>query len=262
MVGAASNDHPVYRSPIASCDGFRSMQFEPLPGSYAEVRALSELWAPRSGTAAAPDTLLLTGTAASEASFKAFAPGSRVVHLATHGFYVGDRCDVVARQPLTSKTPDSDPVTSSFTVDRPVLVSGLALAGANRREEAGLDREVEDGIVTAEEIASLDLRSVEWIVLSGCETALGDLRDGEGVLGLRRAFRIAGAQALIMSLWRVEDEATRVWMEELYRARAQGRSTAEAVRLASLRRVEAARSEGKSTHPLFWGAFVAAGDWR
>jgi CHAT domain-containing protein len=125
------------------------------------------------------------------------------------------------------------------------------------------DEDAEDGVLTAEEIASLDLTAVDWVVvLSACETGVGRLRAGEGVLGLRRAFQTAGADSLIMSLWRVEDDATTFWMQSLYEARLVGRSTAEAVRDASLKSLEDARAAGRNTHPFTWGAFVATGDWR
>ena len=99
-------------------------------------------------------------------------------------------------------------------------------------------------------------------MLSACETGIGKVVDGEGVLGLRRAFQIAGASTLVMSLWAVEDEAARRWMRELYGARLAGDGTAEAVRRAQLAVLETRRRTGQSTHPFYWGAFVAAGDWR
>ena len=83
------------------------------------------------------------------------------------------------------------------------------------------------------------------------------------MFGLRRAFQIAGAGTLIMSLWSVEDESTRSWMTSLYEARlSDGLNTSESVRKASVSVLEARREQGKSTHPFYWGAFVAAGDWR
>ncbi len=85
---------------------------------------------------------------------------------------------------------------------------------------------------------------------------------GEGILGLRRTFTIAGARTLLMSLWPVTDHDAREWIEELYRARLRGRSTAEAVRDGSLAILNSRRRAGVSAHPFFWGAFVAAGDWR
>ena len=141
------------------------------------------------------------------------------------------------------------------------LLSGLALAGANHRAAALPG--VEDGILTAEEIATLPLSGVEWVVLSACDTGVGSLQVGEGVFGLRRAFRIAGARTLIMSLWPVEDRSARVWMRALYEGRMTlGLDSAEAVRHASLVTLRGRRSSGESTHPLFWGGFVAVGDWR
>jgi CHAT domain-containing protein len=145
--------------------------------------------------------------------------------------------------------------------ENPLLLSGLVLAGANHRSLAA-DNE-DDGILTAEEIASLDLSGVEWAVLSACETGVGDIRVGEGVFGLRRAFQTAGAGTLIMSLWSVDDESTRSWMKSLYEARLiDGLDTAESVRRASLAVLHERRARKQSTHPFFWGAFVGAGDWR
>ncbi len=142
-----------------------------------------------------------------------------------------------------------------------MLLSGLVLAGANHRGAAGFDED--DGILTAEEIAAMDLSGVEWAVLSACDTGVGEIENGEGVFGLRRAFQVAGARTLIMSLWSVEDQATRVWMHALYEGRLlKGFGTAEAVREASLRALRDRREKGQSTHPFFWGAFIAAGDWR
>jgi CHAT domain-containing protein len=140
-------------------------------------------------------------------------------------------------------------------------MSGLALAGANRRAAAATDDE--DGILTAEEVSAMNLDGVEWAVLSACDTGLGEVRAGEGVFGLRRAFQIAGVRTVIMSVWSVDDEATRVWMRALYQNRLQRRlNTAEAMRAASLNVLRDRRARGQSTHPFFWGAFVAAGDWR
>jgi CHAT domain-containing protein len=147
------------------------------------------------------------------------------------------------------------------TGDNPLLLSGLALAGANHREQAG--PEEDDGILTAEEIAAMNLSGVEWAVLSACETGVGKVEAGEGVFGLRRAFQMAGAGTLIMSLWSVEDESARQWMRALYEGRLVKKlSTAESVRAASLEVLHSRREKGQSRHPFFWAGFVAAGDWR
>ena len=145
--------------------------------------------------------------------------------------------------------------------ENPLILSGLALAGANHR--AGSAPGDEDGILTGEEIAATDLSGVEWAVLSACSTGVGEVQTGEGVLGLRRAFEVAGAGTLIMSLWPIKDESAREWMRGLYQARLlERKGTAEAVREASLTVLRARREARKSTHPFHWGGFVATGDWR
>ena len=101
------------------------------------------------------------------------------------------------------------------------------------------------------------------MVLSACDTGVGEVRTGEGVFGLQRAFTLAGAKTLVMSLWSVEDESARRWMRALYEARLlEGMATAEAVREASLTVLRERRARRESTHPFCWAAFVAAGDWR
>ena len=118
----------------------------------------------------------------------------------------------------------------------------------------------EDAVLTAEEAAGLDLAGVEWAVLSGCDTGMGDVEDGDGVFGLRRAFQVAGARVVIMSLWPVDDESAHLLMRGIYTSRfASGQPTAEAVRSASLEVLRARRAGGESDHPFYWAAFVAAG---
>src|SRR5262249_11331324 len=143
----------------------------------------------------------------------------------------------------------------------PLLLTGLAFAGANHRHTAG--PEDDDGILTAEEIAGMNLEGVDWAVLSACDTGLGEIKSGEGVLGLMRAFQIAGARTVIMSLWPVEDNSARRWMTTLYTHRfVRGLDTAVSVRDASLQVLRRRRAKGQSTHPFYWAGFVAAGDWR
>ena len=121
----------------------------------------------------------------------------------------------------------------------------------------------DDGILSAEEVAGLNLEGVEWAVLSACDTGLGTVVSREGVLGLRRAFQVAGVRTVIMSLWSVDDRATLEWMERLYESRFRGNlSTIEAMRDASVRVIRDRRSKGVSTNPFYWAAFVAFGDWR
>jgi len=242
------------------CAGTDSLKFDPLPGAAAEAEEVGSLWSAASrGGGAAETSLLLKGRDASEANLSRAAPGKRVLHLATHAFFIPTRCDGTT-EGGPGEAPDAKTAPGRLQAGTPLRVAGLALAGANRRS-AGVEGP-DDGLLTGEEISSLDLDGVEWIVLSGCRTGIGLARAGEGIFGLRRSFQIAGARTLVMSLWPVSDNDTQAWMAELYRGRAAGAATADAVRAASRRIVEQRRKAGVTEHPFFWGAFVAAGDWR
>ncbi len=247
------------------CAARSALTFTPLPGSLAEAEQVRSLWARRA--AGRPDgglpVVVLTGADASEANLIRSAPGKRVVHLATHAFFVPSRCPE-GGAPGNSTGSGSRGVAAESRLESgtPLRVSGLALAGANRSSVTPPASGEDDGLLTGEEVASLDLSEVEWVVLSGCETGVGLARAGEGILGLRRSFQVAGARTLILSLWAVSDNDPRLWMEELYAARISGLATAEALREASRRVIAARRQAGVTTHPYSWGAFVAAGDWR
>jgi CHAT domain-containing protein/tetratricopeptide (TPR) repeat protein len=249
---AAPAEDSTFRSPSSPCLG----RFASLPGSGAEVAEIGALWRKdRSGPATEQDeaqVLTLTGADATEAALKRLAPGRKTVHLATHGFFLSGPCGDGA----AVRGPSSVPAEES-----PLLLSGFAMAGAN--DSSGAGRGEEDGILTAEEIASLDLQGVEWAVLSGCKTGVGRIKPGEGVIGLRRAFAVAGARSVIMSLWPVEDESARQWMTALYRHRlVEKLGTAQAVRAASLDVLRSRRARGQSASPFYWAAFIGSGDWR
>jgi CHAT domain-containing protein len=112
----------------------------------------------------------------------------------------------------------------------------------------------EDGVLTAEDVVSLDLRNTELVVLSACETGLGEVQVGEGVFGLRRAFILAGAKTLVMSLWKVPDQQTQDLMIDFYHRILAGEPRAEALRQAQL------AMKQKYPEPLYWGAFICQGD--
>ncbi|WP_257388547.1 CHAT domain-containing protein, partial [Tahibacter caeni] len=139
-------------------------------------------------------------------------------------------------------------------------------ARAALAREAGLVLSGErgsNGLLLGADVSTLTLDGVAWVVLSACDTGLGARLGDEGVFGLRRAFRLAGARTVLMSLWPVDDAATSAWMEALYRARLQqSQDTVAAVAAADLAVLEARRSRGESVHPFYWAGFVAAGDWR
>jgi CHAT domain-containing protein/tetratricopeptide (TPR) repeat protein len=248
---------PGSNAPQTDCPDFRTIEFTPLPETTLEAKEVVALW---NGPGKA---ILLTGSGATEAAFKRDAPGRRVLHLATHGFFLASICSgrqgargiggLSTGEPKQPARPKRQQVT-------PLRLSGFALANANSRNQA--TPEQDDGILTAGEVASLNLATVDLAVLSGCDTGLGEIQVGEGVLGLRRAFQVAGVKTTVMSLWEVEDLSTREWMKRFYEARFQRHDrVADCIRAASLGMLGERRAAGLSTSPFYWAAFVAAGDW-
>jgi CHAT domain-containing protein len=196
---------------------------------------------------------VLLGAEASEERFKREAPDKRILHLATHGFFLQEQC-------ASALSVESGEEPAAAVGDNPLLLSGLVLAGANRAGEAR--EEGEDGVLTAEEIAALDLDGVQLAVLSACDTGRGEVVIGEGVFGLRRALELAGVRTVVMSLWPVPDLQARRWMQHFYEQRLDGAPIVEAIRGSSLRVLEALRDEDRPEHPYFWAGFAATGDWR
>jgi len=227
----ASNSLPPspLRDADLSCDEFRKLEFHPLPGTAEEISDINSTW--RHWNRGEPSASIV-GDQATRARFLEDAPRSRVLHIATHAFLLDKSCG------------DGNPL----------LHSGLVFAGANQGRESAL--------LTAQQIASLDLNGLDWAVLSACNTGNGELRDGEGVLGLERAFRVAGARSVVMALWPVDDTTTRQFMHELYTQRfGLHASTANAVWNASKKLLLERRAAGKSTHPWYWAGFVGSGAW-
>ena len=225
-------------APLApiGCDLESQLDVPPLPGTLREARRVAASWAAAGGRRGAPVAELTSG-AATKAAFQRQAAGKTVIHVATHGFFVANDCliDVVA-------SPS------------PLRLSGLVFAAAG--DDTG------DSILLAEEVVALDLRDAQWVVLSGCDTGVGQIEVDEGILGLRRAFRVAGAATLVMSLWSVEDRSAEAFMAGLYEARLRdGQSTVGAMR-AGYRAALAAARRDQGDHPRYWAPFIASGDWR
>jgi len=242
------------------------LDFPPLPATAGEIETILTLWREVNGDQ--PGTSIsLTGPQATEARFKRLAPGNQILHIATHGFVLGgpSRQSTASLRGVGGLVPAESSLTTEEIApdlqEKTFLLSGLALAGANIRHT--VEATAEDGVLTSIEVANLDLSSVQWAVLSACDSGVGKTIAGEGVFGFRRSFRIAGARTVIMSLWPVEDAGGQDWMEALYRARLiDGMTTAEAVRHAGRTLLAERRRTGQSTHPFYWGAFVASGAWQ
>jgi len=219
--------------------------FEPLPATKIEIERVARLWSEASGRA----PVILTGQAASKDALREAVAGSQIIHVATHAAEFDKNC----AQPETRGMGLA--VASTPSAIEP---AALALSGANDFFAHGSSA----GILTSEEVVTMSLEKTQWVVLSACDTGLGLLVDGEGVFGLRRAFRLAGARTVIMSLWEVDDSATAEWMEALYRAHLQQQaSVPESIAQAQLSVLSTRRERGESTHPFYWAAFVASGDW-
>ncbi len=201
--------------------------FAPLRGTAREARALGRLL---------PSARVLTRVEATKRAFVSLS-APRVLHVATHGFFL-------------ASAPAPPPVSGEAPTEDPMLRSGLAFAGANLHEGGS-------GIVTALEVAGMDLWGTKLVVLSACDTGVGEVRNGDGVYGLRRALVLAGSETQVMSLWPVSDEGTRDLMIAYYsRLRdGAGRSAAlRAVRLAML-------GDPKRRHPYYWASFIVSGEW-
>lgn len=247
------------------CGQFKSLWFESLPGTDIEQQELIRLWNDLA-VAVGPDRpgrkaafRKLVGLGATEREFKGLASGFEILHIASHGFFLGSEC---AGRGTTGGAAAPDELTlGGLVAESPLLLSGLAFAGANLRENA--PNSDDDGILTAEEITALNLEGVDMVLLSACETGLGKIEVGEGVFGLRRAFQVAGARSLVMTLWSVEDKAAADWMAKMFAHHLRGQlSVAEAVRAASRAMLTERRNNGQTTHPYYWGAYVTTGEWK
>ena len=182
-----------------------------------------------------------------------------ILHIATHGFFLPDQRRPPGGKELQTDWGGSGAAAKANPLSRgmenPLLRSGLVLAGANTWLQGKvLSPEIEDGILTAEDATGLDLLFTDLVVLSACQTGLGDIKVGEGVFGLRRAFLLAGAKTLLMSLWKIPDEETQMLMDGFYKRILEGKPRAEALREAQL------EVKAVSPDPLFWGAFISQGD--
>jgi CHAT domain-containing protein len=189
----------------------------------------------------------------------------RILHLATHGFFLNDMDytylvdDAMTRGMMEMKAV-CRPTGKKFRIENPLLRSGIALAGANSALMAG-DFDKTGGIVTAERVLGLKLCGTDLVVLSACDTGLGEVLSGEGVFGLRRAFRQAGTKSLAMSMWSVPDKETKELMVEFYKNIHVGKmNRCQALRHAALTEMNTVKHRYGHTNPFYWGAFVFLGE--
>lgn len=235
---------------ITRAPDLRQLQFAQLPGTEAEVRAIAQML---------DQATVLTGPTATETALKQ-AQSPRILHIATHGFFLEDivsppsslaqRAAPNISPSLGMRAPIDRPTASQT---HPLLRSGLALAGFNPRQSTP-----DDGVLTALEASTLNLQGTQLVVLSACETGVGDVATGEGVYGLRRALTLAGAESLLTSLWQVDDQATKDLMVAYYQRLLNQSGRSEALRQAQL----AMAQNPTYQHPYYWAALVFSGNWR
>jgi CHAT domain-containing protein/Tfp pilus assembly protein PilF len=213
-----------------------AVYFAPLAGTAEEARAIQSLF---------PQSKVLSGKQATQSAILQLEAPS-ILHIATHGFFLEDHNSGQrgARAPA--------PSSGGTALENPLLRSGLALSGANLTE-SGPD----NGILTALQAANLNLWGTKLVTLSACDTGVGEVKTGQGVYGLRRAFFLAGTESLVMSLWPVSDTVTREIMTSYYSGLRRGLGRGEALRQAEL----AMLKRPSRRHPFYWASFIESGAW-
>src|SRR5262249_45065501 len=231
---ATSSD--TARRSITSAENLSSVYFARLAGTAEEAHTIKTLF---------PDAKVLTGTNATKGALKKVnAPN--ILHIATHGFFLTDTAHSAGSGTGTRA------INAKLRIENPLLRSGLARAGANLRRDSA-----DNGILTALEASSLNLWGTRLVTLSACDTGVGEVKTGEGVYGLRRAFTLAGTETLVMSLWPVSDYVTREIMTTYYTGLKNGLGRGEALRQAELAML---KHKGRQ-HPFYWASFIQSGEW-
>jgi CHAT domain-containing protein len=240
---AANYTRSYTETPLFAWPTLTRGSIAPLPNTKAEVENIGKIL-----QAKGFKTQTLLGDQALEEAVKA-VKSPRILHIATHGFF---EADVTKKDSL--QADDFMGIQRAKAAENPLLRSGLLLAGAeNYLKTKKLSNDHENGILTAYEAMNLDLENTELVVLSACETGLGEIKNGEGVYGLQRALRIAGAQSVLMSLAKVPDATTKILMEAFYENwLTKGMNKHEALKQAQL----TVRKMPQYAAPVNWAAFV------
>jgi CHAT domain-containing protein len=230
------------------CDDLSDIYLQPLPGAKEEIESVISDW----DNTFDENVFMYIGSEATEGKFKDEARGKRVIHIATHGYFV--EC------PANDEFGEIDSLYSRDTEYSHLLSSGLFLAGINQSEFEKDSSTIDDGILTAYEISDMNLEGLELVVLSACESARGEIMMGQGTHGLRWAFQKAGARSVVSSLWPVSDQPTAKILGMLYQKKEIG--LAQSLRSAQLACIRNLRQKNLPDHPITWGAFISVGDWR
>ncbi len=250
-----SDDASAMRGITRSAD-LTVFSWSPLPGTKTEAEVIAK-------TLQGERIREYEGRSALEEMLKRLRSPRRI-HIATHGFFLEDQAEPSLHE-SDMQMPHSGvsgelQAGTSVTIENPLLRSGFALAGANRLGREQIPEGRDDGILTALEISGIPLRGTELVVLSACDTGLGEVHRGEGVFGLRRAFQLAGVRTLVMSLWSVPDIETQELMKSFYMRLKKGDTKASALREACLAMMKERREKYGAAHPFFWAPFICVGE--
>lgn len=229
--------------PNVATRSFTRGSWDPIPETLNEVQQIDSILCGKN-----VNTVSLSGKRASEDAFKSLDGNSpSIIHLATHGFFYEEKEDAF--------TEYFDNTYSYAAKRLPMQFSGLLLAGANNAWTGNLPpTNIEDGILTAEEISQMDLTGTKIAVLSACDTGQGEIDVVDGVYGLQRGFKMAGVKTLVMSLWKVSDEATRRLMVEFYKNLMSGKDKHQS--LIDAQKYLRCAENGKYDKPHYWAAFI------
>jgi CHAT domain-containing protein/tetratricopeptide (TPR) repeat protein len=224
--------------------GMRGLKFDPLPGAEKEGQLIRQSVAANGATNA-----IFTKRDAQEKVLRELSEPPEILHIATHGFFL--KADDTLRKRLLKLQRGSD-IQLPPPGDNPLLRSGLAFAGINANAQLLGEIDTDnDGVLTALEVLSLNLTGTKLAILSACETGLGEIHEGEGVYGLRRAFQEAGASTVVSSLWEVSDAGTQKLMTALYSRLLARQSPHQSLREAQLEMLRI----GEWSSPYIWSAF-------
>ena len=225
---------------------FASLKFNRLAATEIEAKAIKTLF---------PNAeMLLQKQASEEALTKLNAPS--ILHIATHGFFLQERSAPIPPTPdeqrLTTFEGTDRSTLLNIKVENPLLRSGLALSGANLRTD-----DKEQGIFTALKTTGLNLWGTKVVVLSACDTGVGEVKTGDGIYGLRRALVLAGSETQLMSLWPISDNGTKELMLDYYSRLQKGEGRSDALRQTQLSLLKSKTRQ----HPYYWASFIQSGEW-